>query len=328
MAGVEKITYLPLVTHLQGNAEFYNQVYFDYEFKYGSIDKNKLSTWIVRSIEPIVREVTANNHASLPDIFRAFYLELLKLSSSGLAVTYEKEYEALWNLCNKIPSIVIVSPSQVLKSLNNALQTIRRHQPAMTLRWIELMNETVSSCVSIEDLFNCGRINAWLCGLAHLREKCKRTLLDLSPAMKSSIEKSYPLSMPLENFFGQLWVDKEQPQFIKEAGGFVGFGGEFTEPPLLGDGGNYVLAMDKQNAYVLFADEFGRALLPCSYSNITPSRSMQPLKDLRKNYKNELAVYADISSCLIKDNTLFLTRYSSHYIYIYGWSYGNQYNNS
>jgi hypothetical protein len=323
MAAMEKVTYQPLIAHLQQNEELYNQIYLDYTLKHGTIDKNLVSKWIVQVVEPIVRETANHSQESLPNVSKAFYTELLQLLGSGLALTFEKEYMQLWGLCNRIPSIVSRAPSKVLKAFNNALLSIRTYQPSKTFTWIELMHSAIGSCISLDDLLNCGRICAWFCGLAHLREKCKGLLPNLSAELKNKLEEYCPVSQPLEEIFSQLWIQKNSPEFIEGAGGFAGFGGSFMQPPMLAEAGNYVLAGDKENTYLLFADAFGRVLLPCDSANFNASTNLRLLKEFKKTYVNKIGDYDDVSSCVVKNNTLFFTRQSSHYIFIYGWSDGN-----
>lgn len=323
MAAMEKITYQPLIEHLQQNTELYNQLYLDGELKYGIIDRHLLSKWVIHVVEPIVRETSKQQQESLPNVFKVFYIELLQLLGSGQATTFKTEYQQLWNLCNEIPSVVNHAPSKVLKALNSALHSVRTYQPSRTFTWIDLMNKTISSCASLDDLLNCGRMNAWFCGLAHLRDKCRELFPRLSQGLRKLLEENCPLHQSLEKVFSEVWADKSSPEFIGEVGGFVGFDGNFIQPPLLSDAGNYVLAADSENAYLLFADAFGNVLLPVDTKNLGAHNNLQSLKEFRKKYGSELAVYDDISSCIVKNNTVFITRHSSHYIFIYGWSNGD-----
>ena len=316
---MEKITYQPLIAHFRQSDELYNQLYLDHTLRYGAVDKQLLGKWIVQVIEPIIRETSKHNPESLPSVFKAFYTGLLQLLGNGLAMTFEQEYRQLWGLCNHIPAIAGHAPSKVLKALGNALVSIRAYQPSKTFTWIGLMDKTIGSCVSLDDLLNCGRMNAWFCGLAHLREKCKAILPNLPVELKSKLEAHCPVAQPLEKIFSQSWIQKDAPGFIEGAGGFAGFGSGFMQPPLLADAGDYVLAGDSENKYLLFADIFGRVLLPCDPAGFHASTNLSPLKEFRKRYKTGIGDYDDVSSCIMKNNTVFFTRHSSHYIFIYGW---------
>ena len=309
---MEKISFAPLVAHLREQHAYYNQVYLDHELQHGIADGNALRKWIVEVVEPVLIHTTKDDPDKLPSVFKAFYNELLKLTGSRVLVSHEKEYRELWRVLVKMPVLFRTYPAKILSSLHNALQSVRTFQPTMTLKWIELMDKTVSVCASLDDLLHCGRFNAWFCGLAHLREKCK--LDALSPPLRNKLQEQS--TQPLEKLLAQSWIDKMNPVFIDTPGGFTGLNGAFVQPPLLKDVGDYVVATDNGNAFLLFADEFGSVLLPTTAT--TKTESIISLRQFR-----ELVLFDDVSSCVIKNNTLFLTRHSSHYIYIYGWSNEN-----
>lgn len=315
---MEKINFPPLIAHLRDQHAFYNQLYLDHELKYGKADGTILHKWIAQAIEPVVIEITKDDADKLPAVFKAFYSELLKLTGSRVLISNENEYRALWQACVKMPVLLRTYPAKILTALHAALQSVRMFQPAMTLKWIELMDSSVAVCVSFEDLLHCGRMNAWFCGLAHLREKCKEQFNAISPALKNKLQEH--CTQPVEKLLEQSWLHKKHPLFIDAPGGFTGLSGAFTQPPLLKDAGGYVLATDNESSFLLFADEFGSVLHP---TQISGSASTNSLKIFEKQFGSYVVLFDDVSSCVLQNNTLFVTRYSSHYIYIYGWSNEN-----
>lgn len=320
---MERLSHPPLIAHLREQHGVYNGLYVDHELKYGRPYGRSLQQWIVRDVEPAVAAIAQNRTDRLPAVFKAFYRELLRLAGSGLLFSHEAEYRALWRVCAKAPGIVSLSPVAVLSSLHAALQSVRSLRPAKTTSWLSLMEATVTACTSLEELLNCGRMNAWFCGLAHLREKCGEQFPKLSDGLKEALQTNSPLRQPLENLFAAHWFNKGGPVFIEAPGGFTGWSGAFISPPLLREAAPHVLAADGEAAYLVFADEFGSVLLPVGGSRSTANGNLSPLKTFREKFGAHLVPYDDVSSCVLKNNTLFFTRHSSHYIYIYGWSNEN-----
>lgn len=320
---MERLSHPPLIAHLREQHGVYNGLYIDHELTYGRLNSRSLQQWIVRDIEPAVAAITQNRTERLPVVFKAFYRELLRLAGSGLLFSHEGEYRALWQVCAKVPGIISLSPGPVLSSLHAALQSVRRFRPAMTLRWLSLMETTVAACHSFDELLNCGRMNAWFCGLAHLRQKCSERFPKLPDGLKETLQTNLPLQQPLERLFINHWFNKSGPVFIEAPGGFTGLSGAFINPPLLREAGPYVVAADEETSHLVFADEFGRVLLPAGETRSTANGTLSALQTFREKFGRNLVQYDDVSSCVVKNNTLFLTRRSSHYIYIYGWSNEN-----
>jgi hypothetical protein len=315
---MEKIRYAPLVDHLKGHRDQYNQLYLQYELKHGGLDTVALNRWIVQTIEPLVRTVTEQKPESVPEVFHALYATLLPLLGNGSAVIHESEYARLWKLCEKMPALVIASPRKVLQALGSALASVRSHQPGKVMDWISMMEAVAGYCTSYNDLLDAGRITAWFCGLAHLRERCLATFPDLPGILKDALQKICPL--PLERVLSATWMNEEETAFVSGAGGFVGLNGYFLQSPLLMRMGGQVLATDRINSCLVFADAFGTVLLPqalAKEAEITPASDLQLFKS---RYGKEIAAFDDISSCVLQGTTFFVTRRSSYFILIYSCS--------
>jgi hypothetical protein len=324
MAPMEKITFQPLINHLSEQSDFYNQMYRENDMNYGAINHSLLASWIASVVEPIVKDVFISHPDHLPQIFKAFYIELLQILSNKSGIIYENEYKAAWKLCHKNPTLTATYPLRLLKAINSALESIRTYQPEKVLQWISLMDNTLINCKTIEEFLACGRIYAWMSGMAHLRTKAETEFFILRDELKHAILNNNPEANVLERAFRNEWPKLKKPQFMGEAGGFVGFGGPFTTPPIVALLENELFATDKQNSCAFFADCFGKTLIteiPVSPKKIIEKSSVRDLNLYKSSFGSYINTFNDITSYAIKNCTLVLTRASSHYLFVYGRPY-------
>jgi hypothetical protein len=322
MAAMEKITYPPLVAHLQDEAVFYNQLYQRNELKYGPIDRSLIARWVVHVVEPIIREVDTRHPDRLPEVFKVFYSHLLQLLGNKAGIVHEAEYQATWKLCMTIPALTGQFPARLVAALHAGILSIRTYQPDKTLHWLSLMEYTGKSVQSLDEFLAVGRVNAWLIGMAHLREKAQEEFSNLRADLKQELQRNTP-NVDIGQALGQDWLGTSQPAFIGEAGGFIGHGGYFTAPPKVATIGDHVLATDGRQSGAFFADTLGQVLVtevPVQTSEILEKASKKPLDAFKAKYGKQLIPFDDVTSAIMHRSTLVLTRASSHYLYVYGWT--------
>lgn len=316
---MEKIKYKPLLEHLMKSGELYNQLCRDHELHYGEINPQLLTAWIVRVIEPVV-SASAKTEAEAGKIFQCLYRAVLPLLGNQLAVSFEREYQQAWMMLAKAPHLMQGSPSRIVGALNSALQTIRTYKPEKVSAWINLMEQTIPECKTAEDFLRCGRIYAWLSGLAHLREKAMDDIVALSPSIKAFIEKHSSTS--LADAIGRHWFFDKDPSFAGVAGGFTGFGGPFRSPPRVSMMDNLIVAADNMSSCALFTDSFGSTIItevPFTASEIIAQSTPKPFLNFKNHNNKTLTPYNDVTSAVVTKNTLVMTRESSFLLYIYGW---------
>jgi hypothetical protein len=319
MASMEKISFHPLIVHLQEKGDFYNQLYHEMELKYGLLDHAVISSWIVQIVEPVIREIYAYNPDHLPAAFKAFFTELLQLTGSN-AIINSHVYQEGWKICSHMVPLFSRFPLRTLKAINSALNTVSQHKPEEVNKWISLMKQNSSQCNTIEEFLACGRINAWICGLAHLRERAARDFSSLRSELKEFVQECSGITN-LEMAFKYEWPNITKPIFIGETGGFTGYGGSFVDSPLVAMVDNVVVATDKYSCCAFFGDNFGQVILdeiPVSPEKVTSLSSKNDLNYIKSKFGLNFISFNDISSCVIKNSTLVLTRSSSHYLYIFG----------
>ncbi len=322
MASVAKITYGPLIDHLKESSEVYQQIFQQYSMKYGTIDKNVFSSWMVSAVEPIIISCTQNQPSTLRSLFKTLYIASLEIIGNGSALQYEQEYVQVWKLYGLIPNLIQRSSSEIVNALHGALESLRKYRPQQVMTWISGMKDSVQGCVSVGDVLACGRINAWLCGMAHLRSKAISSYLLLPEKVQQDLLRLFPSKADFISLAASPWIGLKKPQFIGEAGGFIGIGGNFKAPPIAAVVQQQLVITDGTNTNALFADSLGMILLsevPVPAGIVIQQSTVKGLEKFKQKNKH-LVPFDDASSCAEGDCTFVITRKTSHFIYVYGWS--------
>jgi hypothetical protein len=320
---MENVSYPPLVEHLKENWQHYNQLYYEEELKFGMIDRNVLSDWIVQVIEPILIQCSQAIPESLPTTFKAFYSSILKLLGSKHALFYENEYRKAWQMCLLMPHLVARDPQRITNSINTALVSLREYQPEKLHKWLSMMHEVVSQCKSVEDFLNCGRVCAWACGMAHLRSRIKNIYPGLADNIREALSAQTGQGQP-EQLLNQRWKTSSF-DFSGCAGGFIGYGKGFVQPPRVAEIDGQMVVTDTESCSVLFADAYGTELhkasqyLPEEVYYKSNTKALIRVGGGKIKFNNP---FSDVSSCVDLHSTFVLTRESSFYLFIYSYNLG------
>ncbi|TDP03177.1 hypothetical protein [Flavobacterium sp. 245] len=322
---MEKISFPPLITELSDNSALYNQWYNESEMKFGNLDAHIIANWMVEVVEPIVEAIVALNTASekIHEVVKALYLESLKLIGSGMAIRYKDEYKEAWLLMVQIPNLAVKFPIKTISLLHDVLSNLQVHAPEKTIEWCKLVKISCTEIKTIEDFKTVGRIYAWKCGLAHLRIRLKADFDGLSEGLQHTIAKAINVPVNANRFFENPWKNNKA-KFEGVQGGFKGMTGFFEEPPLLAQMGEYIFVADSKSSYALFADQFGKVLIPANTVDATDissnSKRITSLEKWLGRDSNEIDTAA-ISSVVATRDTLVFTLENSYFIYLY--SLGN-----
>ncbi|KAF2506939.1 hypothetical protein EYY60_20715 [Flavobacterium zhairuonense] len=322
---MEKISFEPLISELSDKSALYNQWYNEGEIKYGNLDSHSIANWMVEVVEPIVKEVVAFNNApeKIHEVVKTLYLESLKLIGSGVAIRYNDEYKEAWLLLAQMPNLAVKFPTKTISLLHDVLLNLEVHAPEKTIQWCKLVGNSSSEIKTLEDFKTVGRIYAWKCGLAHLRIRLKSDFEKLSESLQQTIVKVIGSSENAKQIFENPWSENKT-KFEGVQGGFIGMTGFFEDPPVLAQIGEYIFATDSKSSYALFADQFGKILLPANtVDSIEITSNSERISNLEKwlgKEANEIDTEA-ISSVVATPDTLVFTLQNSYFIYLY--SLGN-----
>ena len=325
MAAMEKISLSQLIVELSDNSALYNQWYKESEMKYGNISSQTLANWMVDVVEPIVEATVALNSATekVHEVVKALYLEALKLIGSGLAIRYEDEYKAAWLLMAQMPNLVVKFPTKTISLLNDVLLNLHMYAPEKTMYWCKLIVSSRVEIKTIEDFKIVGRIYAWKCGLAHLRIRLNGDFAELSENLQRTILQNLDSDKTADDLFENPWSNRNI-KFEGVQGGFVGTTGFFEHPPKLAQIGEHIFVSDSKSSYALFADQFGKVLLPANAVDAAYIVSKAKQLDTSEKWIEKVNAEMDtstISSVVATKDTLFFTLQNSYFLYVY--SLGN-----
>lgn len=325
MAAMEKISLSQLIVELSDNSALYNQWYKESEMKYGNISSQTLANWMVDVVEPIVEATVALNSATekVHEVVKALYLEALKLIGSGLAIRYEDEYKAAWLLMAQMPNLVVKFPTKTISLLNDVLLNLHMYAPEKTMYWCKLIVSSRVEIKTIEDFKIVGRIYAWKCGLAHLRIRLNGDFAELSENLQRTILQNLGSDKTADDLFENPWSNRNI-KFEGVQGGFVGTTGFFEHPPKLAQIGEHIFVSDSKSSYALFADQFGKVLLPANAVDAAYIVSKAKQLDTSEKWIEKVNAEMDtstISSNVATKDTLFFTLQNSYFLYVY--SLGN-----
>ena len=321
MVTMEKISFLPLITVFSDNSALYNQWYNDSEMKYGNLPSQTIANWMVEVVEPIVKATVAQNSApeKVHEVVKVLYQESLKLIGSGLASRYKDEYKEAWLVMAQIPNLVAKFPLKTISLLNDVLLNFQIYAPEKTIEWCKLMNSSCIEIKTIEDFKIVGRIYAWKCGLAHLRIRLKEDFRELSENLQQIVGSTMGSDKNTIQIFEYPWINNNT-QFEGVQGGFKGSTEFFENPPRLALIDGNIFVTDSISSYALFADQFGKVLIPAN--TVDPTFILSNSKRLETLEKwlgkdNEKIDGNNISSLVVTNNTLVFTLQNSYFLYLF-----------
>lgn len=312
---MEKIKYAPLIQHLKENEESYNLLCRAHELQYGQLDSVILRSWMVRVIEPVILEIGPLYPEKLPLIFKALFSELLRILGNKTGVIYEDEYVAAWQLLKRIPAIVMAHPSRCIRAIDSGIEAIRLFRPDKVSSWIINMDRSIGNCNSFDEILTLGRVYAWQAGMAHLRGRIINEI--------SALPKLEDEDISLKKALKYEWPDYIKTTFAGESGGFLGNGGYFLSSPVVALLENEILVTDGKVTCAFFADQFGKVLLPeipVSPEVILQKAELSSFVSFKSEHGETIVPFDDVTSSVLRNSTLVITRRSSHYLYVYGWS--------
>lgn len=308
---MEKITSPELIKILNKKSDFFNQQCRSAQALSSQLTGSDITNWIIQVIEPIIISFTKFSENKISSLVEFLFKEMITFLASDKKNRNYDYYKRCWLLFTLNPDLFESTPRKSLKALTSALDSILNHSEEKADKWLSKMTLISPLLKTYDDLLDTGRLTAWTCGLAHLR--------NLALPINNSLNKEILLllfnEIPQDKIFNSHWLDFT----IRSTGNFVGLDGIFYNPPLLTKHDEHVFISDKQNCYGLFADHFGESLVPCSDAfKSTLKFSLKNKKSNSSQINNIISKYDDITSWEYHNSTLFITTESSYSVFIFG----------
>jgi hypothetical protein len=147
------------------------------------------------------------------------------------------------------------------------------------------MERLASQCADSQSFLTLGHIVAWRAGMAHLRESALSAADSLPELLVREAIGATHIDWPTARcrMLADPWFDPANPvtpaRIVARAGAFRGFGGLFTEPPLVAMVSEELYARDGNTCWLVKADAFGATFhraTPDEFGRASPQRAFPP----------------------------------------------------
>ncbi|MCP4687779.1 MAG: hypothetical protein GY859_06995, partial [Desulfobacterales bacterium] len=260
---MEKITFEPLVLMLRQKREACNRLFSTYSIRHPSLDPDLVKRWMVRAVEPVMREFHTADAETFESLFDVLYETLLRLAGAHRLQSEAEAHRRALMLIPLVKERARESPEQLVHSMFTALNAILPHGPDAALAWISRMRKALPHCDAMADVLNAGRLCAWRSGLAHLRERALAAARELPPEAASGALNTPVNAGLLQRMEENPWFSPGKTEsadagsgglvFRCRMGGFRGFGGPFLKPPAVARVEQCFVASDGESGCAVFA---------------------------------------------------------------------------
>jgi len=227
-------------------------------------------------------------------------------------------------LADNAPALFARQPGALAAAVANALVHWSTHGGGSD--WLATLGNVARRARSTDELLHAGQVAAWRHGLAHYRESAlerarslDRELLALALGMNlADWQDQMLLSMTIDRWYRPDLPPAKAPRVAAQVGAFVGFGGRFAEPPVVGTLNGELLLHSGGQRYSVHADAYGANVQPHSDGKLAAAWVLPEgwrvdvgvLISPRKRF--DFTAHGAIASCACSDNLLVVTHAWSH----------------
>jgi hypothetical protein len=298
----EQIKNQILIALLKENREKLNSLFSFYKFSFPAIEKDVVFFYISFVIEPVFDKNLNRDKEQLSSILISLYDKILELigknylGNSGRYPFFENKFI---QCIEEADDWMFENPDLYLSSISNAIINIGSVDILKLNLWLSKFQKISKKAKSIHELFEAGKVIAWISGMAQYRQRALEICRQLEVTLLETILDIPNLrNVNIENFFSRLeiypWISladamkENSPRKvfnINRVGNFSGFGGKFITPPKVELTDQEFILYDKKNFYVLFVDFFGSHLERISEDTYLKLSSIR-----KKNIKSDFIV--------------------------------------
>ena len=251
-----------------GRAEF-NTRFSEMRRRHPDLDGEMFRDVLRTMVDPVVSSVASLQPNRTSTVVWIAYDAALQLSAQRLAGTggrYPAITAAWSHLLPAVAHLVADSPHRVIASVSNALYHLSTSPGANAGDWVDRLLHAAPKMETVDHLLRAGQLAAWRCGLAHFRSGALAAGDGLPPQMALRLlgaPSNASWAQVRHGFASNAWWSFEpekKPSLLRiarTAGGFRGFGGLFSEPPLIAALDGQLFVRSGQECWLLTADQFG-----------------------------------------------------------------------
>lgn len=283
-------------------------------------------------VDPLVKAVGATSEERVPATVWAAYDAALMLVAEKLAGPggrYAVIEEAWRELLPGIARLVAESPGKVIGAVTNALCHLTSYPGIRAAEWNEHLLRVAPALTTVDILLKAGQVTAWRCGLAHYREGALSAAEALPPeialrlvgAPVTSAWTEVRARLEKERWWNPAQEAKSQAlRVVRRAGSFRGFGGLFSEPPIVASAGGQIFVRSGEGYWLLTADAFGATFHRADAAMFDDAaREKSPLRFvkscvMRDGEMRELPKIGDVTSAAATNDTVAVTGSLTHSI--------------
>ncbi len=285
----------PLREELAARRDRYNAAFAAARARWRELDPDLFADLLRDDVAPVVAAAAALRPDRTGIVAEQLYDTALELAGRRLPFIGSRGgciREAWSVLLPLLPRLVSEDPAVIASLVTNAVWNLAE-SPEAPSRWMSMAAEYGRTCEQAAQFKAGGTVLAWRAGMPRLRlaalSACRS--LDADHALGALGLKPSAIDCALEEILSRLEADPwlaidnaaraEDPYTARSirlegaTGAFTGFGGRFTAPPIVREGGGHIFVFDGEGYWRLVADRYGTALLPLESppdAPATPSR--------------------------------------------------------
>lgn len=317
--------------------ETFNAKFKDARRRFPDLDAAAFQDFLSTTLDPVVRRADRLSSHQLTTVIQAAYDAGLQLVGERLAGpgARRRTVEEGWiQILPSAQSLVATAPERALAAISNALNTLSSTPDVRAAEWSKKMAGLASACGDLDTWLKLGQVLAWTCGMAHLRRGALEIAQSLPDALALAVLDAPPgSSWPalLQRLQSDVWFNPAASlpaplpglRVAARAGAFRGFGGKFSQPPLVASLGDHLIVKSGEAHWLLVSDVFGSTLhhaTPEEFKLGYPGGNLP--KELKldrthlswRNQSQPIPVDGEVTSAAAIPGTLALTSTLTHAI--------------
>jgi len=289
------------------------------------------AAFLRHAVDPLVAAVERVHPDRVAEVALAAYGLGLELVGQGLAGPNARDasIDEGWRaVAPAAAALVAAAPERVLAALGNALHQLAATPGARPAEWTAAMAALGPRCGDADTFLRLGQVAAWRAGMAHFRAGALAAAdaLPVPLALAALGAGPAPWAEVRARLAADPWFDPARPspapgpRVVARAGAFRGFGGLFTEPPLVAAEGEHFLARSGGEAWLLTADAFGATLHRATpgegglapRASLPPGVRVQGTTVAAGGARCDVADLGTVTSVAANDTTVALTSPFTH----------------